>query len=632
MNKTQNIVLKYSWLILLIPFILVICTVFAQSNILVNGVVSAKYFWFYGSMAILGIFIPFIRPIKKYNLADLFLVFVVLTILVVSLISDAPINRTKLVNLLLLLILYFQLRKIFEKYYHSEEILVFFLIITSFVECLIGLKQLYGLEYSNHALFKLTGTFFNPGPYAGFVSVIFPLALNQAIKFYKNEQRLRHLIIKLFKENSLTKSERILQLSLSYVYGSISFGTVIVSILVIPASMSRASWLSLIIGSILVIVYNFPLKTHFKKYFVLNRQKRLFIFFILIFLSLAVSGVYFLKKDSADGRLLLWKFGIKTILKNPIGAGLGNYGGAVGEAQSFYFSNGQAKQSDISIADVPVYAYNEYIQIGVESGILTIVLFVCLMYLSVKMAVKQRKFSIIASLSSLLVFAFFSYPFSVLPYLVVFVILLAACNTNTNKDNIFITNCKNTSKSQRYFQSISTVASISIILLCLVDRYPTYKANLEWSSCKYLINAKLYEDVTTDLKNLYPYLNDNLDFLFDYSYSLHKTGNFIESNRILIRAMQLSSDPMLYNIYGKNCQAMKDFELAEKFFLKSYNLIPNRIYPLYLLANMHIESNNKEDAIKIARILLSHHIKVPSTAIEEMKDSMMFFLKKMRIE
>ena len=627
MNKTQNILFKYSWLLLLLPFTLVIFTVFAQSNTLVNGNVSAKYFWFYCSMGIMGISIPFIRPIKKYNLADLFLLLAVVAIIAVSLLNDAPINKTKIVNLLLLAILYFQLRKIFEKYHHSVEILIFFLIITSFVECIIGLKQLYGLENSNHALFKLTGTFFNPGPFAGFVSVIFPLALNQTIKFYKNEQRLRHLLRKLFKENSFTKAKRIFRISLSYLYGLISFGTVIVSILVIPASMSRASWLSIIIGSLIVILYNFPLKAHFKKYFIFNRQKRLFIFFILVFLSLAVSGIYFLKKDSADGRLLLWKFGIQTILENPSGAGLGNYGGAVGDAQATYFSNGKAKQSDISIADVPIYAYNEYIQIGVESGLITLVFFVCLVCLSVKMAVKQRKFSIIASLSSLLVFAFFSYPFSVLPYLVVFIILLAASNTNTNKRNIIITNCENKSKSQIYLQSISTIASISIILLCLVDRSPIYKANQEWSNCKYLINVKLYEDVTADLKKIYPYLNDNLDFLFDYSYSLHKTGDFKDSNRILLRAMQLSSDPMLYNIYGKNCQAMKDCKLAEKYFLKSYNLIPNRIYPLYLLANMHIENNNKEVAIKFARIVINHKIKVQSMAINEIKDSMKIFVR-----
>lgn len=626
MNKYQNLIIKHSWLLLLLPFMLVIFTVFAQNNTLVNGNVSAKYFWFYCSMGIMGITIPFIRPIKIYNLADLFLLLAVVTIIAVSLLNDVPINKTKIVNLLLLTVLYFQIRKIFEKYYHSVEILVFFLIITSFVECIIGLKQLYGLENSNHALFKLTGTFFNPGPYAGFVSVIFPLALNQTIKFYKNEQRLRHLLRKLFKENSLIKAERIFRISLSYVYGLISFGTVIVSILVIPASMSRASWISLTIGSLIVLIYNFPLKTHFKKYLELNRQKKLFLFFTILFLSFALSGVYLLKKDSADGRLLLWKFGIQTILKNPFGAGLGNYGGAAGEAQAIYFSSGEAKQSDISVADVPVYAFNEYIQIGVESGLITLVFFVCLIYLSVRMAVKHRKFSIIASLSSLLVFAFFSYPFSVLPYLIVFMILLAACNTNTQKDNIFNMSGENTSKSRRYIQSISTVVPICIISICLVNRYPTYKANQEWSSCKYLINAKLYEDVTTDLKDLYPYLNDNLDFLFDYSYSLHKTGNFKESNHILLRAMQLSSDPMLYNIYGKNCQAMKVYKLAEKYFLKSYNLVPNRIYPLYLLVNMHIETKNKEDAIKFARILINHQIKVPSTAINEMRDSILLFL------
>ena len=38
-------------------------------------------------------------------------------------------------------------------------------------EAWTGIRQIYGFACSNHSLFRVTGTFFNPGPYAGFVAV-----------------------------------------------------------------------------------------------------------------------------------------------------------------------------------------------------------------------------------------------------------------------------------------------------------------------------------------------------------------------------------------------------------------------------------------------------------------------------
>jgi O-antigen polymerase len=41
----------------------------------------------------------------------------------------------------------------------------------------MGFLQLHGRTASNHFLFNITGTFHNPGPFAGFVVSALPLAL-----------------------------------------------------------------------------------------------------------------------------------------------------------------------------------------------------------------------------------------------------------------------------------------------------------------------------------------------------------------------------------------------------------------------------------------------------------------------
>lgn len=47
------------------------------------------------------------------------------------------------------------------------------------IEAVWGLRQLYGYAVSNHSLYVLTGSFFNPGPYSGYLAMILPVCLHQ---------------------------------------------------------------------------------------------------------------------------------------------------------------------------------------------------------------------------------------------------------------------------------------------------------------------------------------------------------------------------------------------------------------------------------------------------------------------
>ncbi|MFR5658942.1 MAG: tetratricopeptide repeat protein [Butyricimonas faecihominis] len=101
-----------------------------------------------------------------------------------------------------------------------------------------------------------------------------------------------------------------------------------------------------------------------------------------------------------------------------------------------------------------------------------------------------------------------------------------------------------------------------------------------------------------------------------------RTGQPATSNLILEEAARLSADPMIRNIMGKNYQTMKQYPQAESAFLKASHMVPNRLYPLYLLAKMYHESGQTDKAIATARLLLEKAPKVPSSATEEMKRDM----------
>jgi tetratricopeptide (TPR) repeat protein len=118
---------------------------------------------------------------------------------------------------------------------------------------------------------------------------------------------------------------------------------------------------------------------------------------------------------------------------------------------------------------------------------------------------------------------------------------------------------------------------------------------------------------------LYPCLNDQIKFLFEYAQSLSKSEQYAQSNTVLERAMQISCDPMLYNIMGKNYQAMKEYEQAESAFIKSTQLVPSRLYPWYLLTKLYAEIGLQDKVRETAAIVLTKEPKVQSQAVKEMR-------------
>jgi tetratricopeptide (TPR) repeat protein len=157
---------------------------------------------------------------------------------------------------------------------------------------------------------------------------------------------------------------------------------------------------------------------------------------------------------------------------------------------------------------------------------------------------------------------------------------------------------------------------------CLYNRYPTYRAYRDWGRAEFLYHSGAYENAGEAYTLLYPQLSDRLKFLFEYAQCLSKTGRYGESNDVLAKAVRISCDPMLYNIMGKNRQAMKQYTEAEQCFLKAAHIVPNRIYPWFLLANLYVETGDTAKARATAQTVLTKEPKVQSAAVREMREKM----------
>ncbi|MDR2407178.1 MAG: hypothetical protein LBE13_03575, partial [Bacteroidales bacterium] len=171
----------------------VLCTIFIVNKDYVYSMIVGKYFWFYASMSlfsIIAIQAVIIRCKERlsFEISDLLiLLFCIATVLI-------TLNHIgRLTNKCLLLIFatlfYFYLRIFLSdknKLIYSLCSMAF--VATSLVEAVWGVMQLYGFTSSQHNLFKITGSFFNPGPYSGWLAMVFPMALGYSIFNHKGHE------------------------------------------------------------------------------------------------------------------------------------------------------------------------------------------------------------------------------------------------------------------------------------------------------------------------------------------------------------------------------------------------------------------------------------------------------------
>ena len=384
-------------------------------------------------------------------------------------------------------------------------------------ESVLGLMQLSGYRVSGHARFAMTGSFDNPGPYGGVLAILLAVLVSFIVLNRKDSSVISRVV-------------RIIALVASAL-----------CVIVLPATFSRAAWLSFAVAMLVLGFKELGLRGWIAGHRRLSAV-------LVVFAVLAGIGIFCLKADSAIGRLHIWHMELRAIAEEPLtGHGPGTVLGIYGREQAEYFAEKERPDIIVKVAGCPEYAFNEYLRVGVEYGLP--VMFALLALLCAVIVLLLKKHSPFAyGLIAFAVFAFFSYPLS-----------------------LFKINGE---------------------------------AEEEWESVRHLVGMELYEEAVDALAPLYGGLSGNYRYLYDYGYALHKTGKYEESIDILQKGVAISSDPMFHNIIGKNNEALGLYEEARKHYIHAHYMVPCRIYPLSLLMQMHMKLGQDEEALELGRKIL----------------------------
>lgn len=502
-----------------------------------------------------------------------------------------------------LFLLYVGLRIAFHGTNMSVWVLIGSILVFGCYEVYLGFSQMYGNDVSRHNLFALTGNFLNPGPYSAYLMIGVVVGLS-ALKNMQNQPIVKDVpniqSVKKISERILENVNGLVRNVKNITWRHIVTIAVIIMAIMLPATMSRAAFLG--VAVVVLLIYR-------DKYWKYR---------YILWGTIVLAGVafYFFKQGSADGRIIIWKAALTTWIDTPwLGVGIGGFQNA--------FADGVAALSstniDFSSANPPDGAYNIFVKIIVEQGIVGVI-FAISLTIVVLIKLSRNGSALFWGMVALLVFSMFSYPFDLLPYKVIAVLIVAWSESKGERQK--------TNDQRR-----KTIGWIKVLFLSGFLGFASWQAGKIVSRCfkieKNLGMAYSFSDFYSVGEGFewMTFEGDNREFLFAFGKKLREEGRYNESNAVLRQGTMCSADPMFYVLIGNNYKDMKHYDLAEKSYYKAFSVMPNRLYPYHQLMLLYKDWGDMKKAKAMARRVVDMKPKVDSRLTRDIKKKAADFLR-----
>lgn len=574
--------MKIAWRILTFLFLILSHGLWAANSIWVEAGV-------FGVMLLLS-GMALVRVIKGSAALRLswpeFLLFLFMVYLAAdNIFYETFVSNGRLLTFILFLLSYFVFSILFEEDKLLLRTFILGVIFGVAIEVFVGYGQLFGVFQNTDSKFLIGGLLGNPGALAGFLSIASSFLLVLAIDFrrYNISENIQYFIIFLLCS----------------------------SIFLIIACDSRGAWVSCVVGILTALHSKYSILRFGNVFFFTTKRKVITILVSVIVLSATFYALYNYKRESAFGRLLIWKISREMVLKNPVaGSGFGYFEADYGKIQASYFLTNKGSEQEKSVADYVVCAYNEWLEMLTESGLLGLVLMAALFYFALKGNYADN--FVKSGIYSILILSLVSYPFRIFPimlFLILFFFIAFRVNKNEQRAPV------------KFGKLIGVIIFIMVAGISyakgrrLCGQYYFQKGYLEVLQGNVKNGIERY-------KMAYKYLAEDGNFLFYYGSALNMEEDYSGSAQILRKAVALSSNPNAFIILGSALQKSKQFREAENAFLAACGITPAKLYPKHLLVKLYLEMKETQKALDLARIILTIREKIATTAGKEIKAEM----------
>ena len=442
------------------------------------------------------------------------------------------------------------------------------------VQAVLGLFQWSGLLSAGSNHFVVSGSFSNPGPYGGCLAIA-------ALCAFSEWRRSRF---------SLRKRAVWAPVSLLFIFPALLLAD------------SRAAWLA-----VLVFIY-------FS--FVSKKSQKIKIAAAIVLLVVAVL-LYGYRKDSADVRLLVWRAASGMIMDNPwVGYGSGSFFALYMPCQAEYLDN-RGISSDALLADNNLMAFNDWLRLlceqGVVGGVLFFLLIFCALRPSGNVALEFARWGLVAWC----VFACFSYPASVFS-LKMCVPLFLGCIASSR--------CSGWEIPLPCFARVSVLFALAAILglsFCVGSLYrSSYRA----------LYAGGYESGDIDTSTLKGWCQS-----LDKNYLYLLSERFVKENRLAdalcvkLCLARIAPTSSLHGDIGMLFFELRRLDDAACHFQTARRMTPNHITPVYGLFLVACEKGNCVECLRLARELREMPVRVVNNRVLKARHEAKDYIEQCRL-
>lgn len=441
--------------------------------------------------------------------------------------------------------------------------LVFFGV-SGLIQAVMGIGQANAWLPPGNLTFPVTGTFNNPGPFAGYLALVLVCAFSA-----------------LTRSSNLPVKQNVPLLL-----------TCLLLALALILSNSRAAWLAVVLPVGLYVGQQLPASR--------SRSLALKISMVVLLLLL-VLFLYVYKKDSADVRLLTWRAGFSLFLDAPLwGHGVGGFASNYMNYQA-RFLNAHPGSHFAYLADNNTIAFNDYLRLLCEQGVVGFILFMALL-LSGLFSLGRRPLSLPRmALFSLGVFGFFSYPASTFPLKVCFPLFLGMAAREQSPFRVF---------------QCPRVRIMVLSCLLLVGLLPVFRAASLYKQARQnlLTGAYLQRDFSPGDK-VYSRLSRDKAFLYLLSEQLVQARQWDAALEVKRQLSLVAPTSSLLCDMGVLCIHLDFLDKAATLFQSAREMTPNHVMPVYGLFLVARERQQHTMALQLAHEIISMPVRVVNNIV-----------------
>lgn len=476
-----------------------------------------------------------------------------------------------------------------------------FLFIAFVLQILICIGQYNDYLFAYHSACKISGMFFNPGPFSIYFSLLLLMIVPFLMVYYRKRTIGKFILL-------------IVTLALP-------------SLAILFTLNSRSSWIGFSMGIFSIIGwYLFLLKPDI--FGILRRNVKTILSILLPALCLLSYGLYQIRPESAQGRILIWKSTVSMIKDNPLlGVGYGNFIREYPRFQAKVLDKPGLNAKYGVLSGETEYAFNDVLQVGAELGLIGLFLYLTVFFHSffrLYLFVKSKGYSDIrfvvssglgAALLCVFIAGMTSYPNQMLP-------INSLCWTIIALINLISSDISGTFPNSLYRKVGIVCVSLAISVFYGHFFIKKLHAYYLWNGTP---TGALSSEVL--LPNVL-YMDNEAGFLNDLGYYYLTLDKRDKAEIYFLKAIACKFDKTYYYDLGKNYKEQNKYADALATYQYLEKAIPHLIKPKYLQAKLYYELGDSSAFKKMALKVMAAVPKVYNAETDLMKKEIKYLYNK----